>query len=417
MMKTKLARKSHAGMWNSVKLGDNCKVTAGGTPLTTRSDYWGGDVPWMNSGDLNKGVIFSVEGRITELGLNSSSAKIIPENSVLIGLAGQGKTRGTVAINKIPLATNQSVGAFIPDEQSIDYRFLFYNLRKRYVQLRQISAGDGGRGGLNLQILKSIKVNLPPLPEQKRIVGVLGIWDEYLEKLSRKIELKKQIKKGLMQRLLTGKKGLSGFKKKWRSVKLGDILKERNERDVESEALQLYSLTIENGVCPKSERYNRSFLVKSENKEYKKTYKNDIVYNPANLRYGAIAQNKSEYPVLLSPIYKVLFLRNSTADNIDYISHVLTWERQVRKMSSYAEGTLIERMEVKIDSFKLIQIDIPFKEEQDLIAGILTKADQEIKALENKKRTLEAQKKYLLDNLITGQIRTPENLTDGLKND
>jgi type I restriction enzyme S subunit len=217
-----------------------------------------------------------------------------------------------------------------------------------------------------------------------------------------------------MQGLLTGKVRLPGFADRWKIVNLGDLLKERNERDVESEKLLLYSLTIENGVCPKGERYDRSFLVKSDSKVYKKTYKNDIVYNPANLRYGAIAHNKNENPVLLSPIYQVLFVKNEKETNIDFIGQLLTWERQIRKMSAYAEGTLIERMEVKIDSFKTIQIDIPDKKEQDAIANILNTASKEIVLLEEKLSFIQEQKRYLLNNLITGTIRTPETLSTKL---
>ncbi len=268
--------------------------------------------------------------------------------------------------------------------------------------------------GISKTTVSKIKLPLPPLSEQNRIVSVLETWDKTIEKLSKKIEVKKQLKISLMQGLLTGKVRLPGFVEKWKTISLGDVLKERNERDVESDKLLLYSLTIEDGVCPKGERYDRSFLVKSDSKVYKKTYKNDIVYNPANLRYGAIAHNKNENPVLLSPIYQVLFIKNEKETNIDFIGQLLTWERQIRKMSAYAEGTLIERMEVKIDSFKTIQIDIPNKKEQDAIASVLNTANKEITLLEEKLLFIQEQKRYLLNNLITGTIRTPETLSTKL---
>lgn len=299
--------------------------------------------------------------------------------------------------------------------KNADSLFLSYSLnigegRKKLTEL--------GQGQSVVHIYKSeiekLKLHLPPVSEQKRIVSVIETWDKSIEKLVSKINVKKQLKISLMQGLLTGKVRLPGFTEKWKIVNLGDILKERNERDVESEKLLLYSLTIENGVCPKGKRYDRSFLVKSDSKVYKKTYKNDIVYNPANLRYGAIAHNKNENPVLLSPIYQVLFVKNEKETNIDFIGQLLTWERQIRKMSAYAEGTLIERMEVKIDSFKTIQIDIPDKKEQDAIANILNTASKEIVLLEEKLSFIQEQKRYLLNNLITGTIRTPETLSTKL---
>ena len=133
-------------------------VTAGATPSTTEPKYWGGDVRWMNSGELNLKKVYEVQGRITQLGLNNSSTKILPKRCVLVGLAGQGKTRGTVAMNFVELCTNQSIAAIHPNESVFDSDFLYHNLDGRYDELRRISAGDGGRGGLNLQIIKNLKI-------------------------------------------------------------------------------------------------------------------------------------------------------------------------------------------------------------------------------------------------------------------
>ena len=97
--------------WESIKLGVLTKIIAGGTPRTTVKEYWNGEIRWMNSGELNLKKVYEVENRITELGLNKSSTSLVPKYSILIGLAGQGKTRGTVAMNMVELCTNQSVAA------------------------------------------------------------------------------------------------------------------------------------------------------------------------------------------------------------------------------------------------------------------------------------------------------------------
>ena len=88
----------------------------------------------------------------------------------------------------------------------------------------------------------------------------LRIADQVIEKLAEKIEVKKNIKKALLQQLLSEKKRFQGFSDNWKRVNLGNLLNERKERDVESKNLPLFSLTIENGVCPKSDRYDRSFF-------------------------------------------------------------------------------------------------------------------------------------------------------------
>ena len=102
--------------WNISKIKDKSEVKTGGTPSRTISEYWNGNIKWMSSGELNNKRIYDVVGRITENGLNSSSATMIPKDSILIGLAGQGKTRGTAAINYVELSTNQSIAAILPSE-------------------------------------------------------------------------------------------------------------------------------------------------------------------------------------------------------------------------------------------------------------------------------------------------------------
>lgn len=192
-------------VWKEYQLGELASLTAGGTPSTKVEDYWGGNIRWMNSGEINLRYVHEVEGRITQSGLDNSSAKLILQNSVMIALAGQGKTRGMVAINKVETATNQSIAAIMPMPTKLYYLFLFFNLDSRYSEMRSLSGGDGGRGGLNLTILKNITISLPPLEEQKKIADALYACDEELDLLKQKLDALRQQKKGLMQQLLTGK--------------------------------------------------------------------------------------------------------------------------------------------------------------------------------------------------------------------
>jgi type I restriction enzyme S subunit len=149
--------------WRKITVGEIAKVSAGGTPDSTNPEYWNGNIPWMNSGELNNKRIYSVSNFITSKGLKESSTKLIPPKCVLIGLAGQGKTRGTAAINYIELCTNQSIGSIYPNEDVFDSEFLYQRIDSIYEKLRYLSAGDGGRGGLNLQIIKEVELLLPKM--------------------------------------------------------------------------------------------------------------------------------------------------------------------------------------------------------------------------------------------------------------
>lgn len=166
--------------WAVKSIGELAECVAGGTPKTSVPEYWNGDIRWMNSGELNLKRVTEVEGRITEAGLQNSNAKIIPTKCVLIGLAGQGKTRGTVAMNLVEICTNQSIAAILPNSAFVA-EYLYYNLDFRYDELRRLSGGDSGRGGLNLSAIRSLLIPLPPLPEQQKIAAILLSVDENIQ--------------------------------------------------------------------------------------------------------------------------------------------------------------------------------------------------------------------------------------------
>jgi type I restriction enzyme S subunit len=212
------------------------------------------------------------------------------------------------------------------------------------------------------------------------------------------------LKKWLMQNLLTGKKRLSGFHKVWRKCSANDFLSLRNEQAINDGKIPLFSLTIEDGVTEKSERYEREFLVKDKAiKKYKVVYPNDIVFNPANIRWGAIAKHKRDFKVLLSPIYEIIPVK--AGYNIDFVSYLVSSPRQIAYYASIVEGTLIERMAVKAEPFLAIKYLIPEYEEQKAIAQVLKTADNENQLLKTKTERLREQKKGLMQVLLTGKKR------------
>jgi type I restriction enzyme S subunit len=191
-----------AGEWKNMLIGQISKnIIAGGTPSTLEKKYWDGSIRWMNSGELNYKKVYEVKGRITEEGFQNSSTKLIPPHCVLIGLAGQGKTRGTVAMNMVELCINQSIAAIFPNKMVFNSNFLYHNLDNRYDELRIISTGSEGRGGLNLQIIKSLRINLPSLPEQQKIADCLSFLDDLIAAETQNLDNLKAHKKGLMQKL------------------------------------------------------------------------------------------------------------------------------------------------------------------------------------------------------------------------
>lgn len=165
---------------------------AGATPKTDHREYWdNGTIPWMSSGEVHNGQITSTASHITKEGYASCSTKMVPINSVVIALAGQGKTRGTVAITRIELCTNQSLCAVVPNE-TVFADYLYYYLQTQYKYMRTISAGDGSRGGLNLQMIKGLKIPVPPLPVQRKIVRDLDAFTGVIANIESELALRRK---------------------------------------------------------------------------------------------------------------------------------------------------------------------------------------------------------------------------------
>ncbi|MCD7716054.1 MAG: restriction endonuclease subunit S [Lachnospiraceae bacterium] len=180
-------------------------IITGGTPATAHPEYYGGKIPWLSSTEIHQKRVSKPTAYITEIGLQNSSAKIAPSKSVLIALAGQGKTRGTAAYLLESMALNQSLAALVTNEKC-DSEFLFYLIESLYLYLRELSSGDGGRGGLNKKLIKAVVVKMPgDVAEQKAIAAVLTAMDDEIEALEAERDKMIQIREGAMDDLLTGR--------------------------------------------------------------------------------------------------------------------------------------------------------------------------------------------------------------------
>ena len=158
------------GWQKTARLGDLFMTAAGGTPLTTKREYYeGGTIPWLNSGEVRQGVVHSAKTFITELGLRNSNAKIFPKDTVLVALYGA--TAAQVGILSIEAATNQAVFGIYPNSSFLP-KFIFYFLLSCHQELSDQAVGSAQPNLSGLKV-KDLQVPLAPLPEQQRIVGLL----------------------------------------------------------------------------------------------------------------------------------------------------------------------------------------------------------------------------------------------------
>ena len=158
--------------WEWKKLGDLTTTTSGGTPKRNEKSYWGGNIGWLKSGELNDGYITSVEEYITNEGLIKSSAKLFPKGTLLIAMYGA--TVGKLGILEIETTTNQAICGILNDKNKFETFFMFYYFRKIREKMIEDSFG-GAQPNLSQTYIKDLDIPLPPLEEQKRIVAKLNI--------------------------------------------------------------------------------------------------------------------------------------------------------------------------------------------------------------------------------------------------
>ncbi len=166
--------------WCVVKLGDIGKWQAGGTPNRSVKEYYGGNIPWLKTGDLNDGFINEIPECITQAGLDNSSAKLNPKDSVLIAMYGA--TIGKIGILTFPAATNQACCACV-DYPVLEKLYLFYFLLShRDAFIKQ--GGGGAQPNISKEIILNTEIPLPPINEQKRIAEMITEVFSFLDKIS-----------------------------------------------------------------------------------------------------------------------------------------------------------------------------------------------------------------------------------------
>lgn len=158
---------SGASDWTETFLRELGKWGSGGTPTSTEPAFYGGNIPWLRSGDLPNGPVRVANVTITDAGLRSSSAKWVPANSVLVAMYGA--TIGKLGITKSPVTTNQAVAYCVPDSTKVSADFLFWFLRCNRQQLIDLGQG-GAQPNISQTILKDYPIRLPPLDAQRDIV-------------------------------------------------------------------------------------------------------------------------------------------------------------------------------------------------------------------------------------------------------
>lgn len=375
--------------WDIKKLEDICeKVRAGGTPLTSKKEYWNGDLPFVKIEDITFAgkYLTTTKSFISKDGLNNSNAWLVPENSLLLAMYG---SMGEVSINKIPVTTNQAILGIIPkDRDDVEFLYYWYSFFKpRWKKYAKPTT----QANLTAEIVRNSIIPIPPKMERRAIVEILGVVNSVIAKTDEVIAKTERLKKGLMQTLLTRGIGHKEFKeteigkipKTWQVVRVGDVLSlEYGKGLPERERISgEYPVVGSNGVVG----YHTEALVKGPG---------IVVGRKGTI--GAISWIERDF----WPIDTTYYVKIKVTDvDWKWLFYELTYLNPTRfHLADVVPG-------LKRELVYSLKMALPPIHEQCEIAEILSTIDKKLEFERNEKARLERIKRGLMDLLLTGKVR------------
>lgn len=388
--------------WEIGYFGDVlCTFSAGATPYRGIPDYYNGKINWISSGELNYNVIYDTIEHISEEALRNTNLCLHAPGTFLMAITGLEATgtRGKCAFVGAPSATNQSCLAINgTNKMDIKYLYWYYRMYGDYLAFKY-SQGTKQQS-FTATIVKNLPITYPKqVIEQHHIASALTSIDNLIASLGKLIEKKKNIKQGAMQQLLTGKIRLKGFSEPWVKRKLGDIGSLAMCKRIFQEE------TSEKGDVPfyKIGTFGQqadAYITKGKYEQFKQMYrfpqKGDVLISAAGTIGRTVIYNGE--PAYFQDSNIVWLAHNGkyiTNNFLFYIYQRTDWN---------TEDTTIARL--YNNNFNNTCIHFPSSiTEQQAIANILSKMDNEITALETKKAKYEAIKQGMMQQLLTGKIR------------
>jgi type I restriction enzyme S subunit len=381
------------GEWEKKKLGDICSFFSGGTPTSSRKEYYIGNIPFIGSVNIYDK---SVDKYISEKALKNSSAKIVEEGDILYALYGANS--GDVAISQLSGAINQAILCIRTEEEK---KFLFQVLTHKKVSIVRTFL-QGGQGNLSAQIVKKLKIGFPDKQEQQKIASFLTAIDYCIQTLEKKKNLLEKYKKGVMQKIF---KQELRFKDKtgnnfpeWRKKKLGDLTYKVGKKNKDNIQYPIYSINNQEGFRPQSEQFegldsnDRGYDISL----YKIVHKETFAYNPARINVGSIGYSYDLKEVIVSSLY-VCFKTNKELEDL-YLLAYLDTDRFNKDILRYEEGGV--RKYLFYDNFSQIKIPLPSNEEQIKISNFLSVIDENIALINTKIEQTKSYKKGLLQQMF-----------------
>lgn len=377
------------------RLGDIAKISSGSTPARNNQDFWNGDIPWVSTGELSSGFVNETREHVSLRAVHETSLKLLKPGTLLMAMYGQGKTRGIVSRLNITATTNQACASI--EIKKDEPCYVYYFLQFRYESIRKLSNG-GSQENLSTEIIKKIKISLPPIAEQRKIAEILSAQDRIIELKTKLLEEKKRLKKYLCQVLLSGKRRFSSFSDKWKQNPLSDFLTESRLRGSNGKTAK--KLTVKlwgKGVTEKKET-----LSGSENTAYFRRTKGQFIYSKLDFLNGAFGIIPDELDGYESTIDLPAFDVHHI--NTEFLLLCVSDAAFYKRNGAIANGGR-KAKRINPNDFLSFCINHPSLSEQTSIVDVFRRVDEVITLCENEIKQEQFKKKALMQQLLTGKIR------------
>lgn len=287
---------------------------------------------------------------------------------------------------------------FTPNNEKLNRWYLkHFTDTHKYWNWVKVTSVRSGQPGINGMEYSTMNLSIPPIPEQKAIANCLSTWDTAITKQDALIKAKQQLKKALMQQLLSGKKRLSGFSEEWDERKLGDYLEQSSQKVTLENTYEVFT-SARRGLVKQSEYYESGRLTLKSSIGFNIIKTNELTYR-SRTDDGSFKFNLNTLKIdgCVSKYYPVLKSRTS----VEFFNYFLNFYN--KKIGLFATGS--SQLVLSFKELSKIVFKLPEAKEQIAIAKVLNMADNEINLLINQRNQLQLQKKGLMQQLLTGKKR------------
>lgn len=394
--------------WKWYRINEICTISSGGTPSRKERDNFKGNILWVTSGELKNRTIEDTLEKISDGAVEEFNLTLYDPETVIIaiyGLEAEG-VRGTASILKKKSTISQACMAFTNFQGLSNVYFYYWYLNYGSIIGKRYAQGTKQQN-LSQDVVATIPICCPPLPEQQKIATILSTQDKVIELKEKLLVQKQQQKKYLMQQLLTGKKRLPGFGGEWKTIHLNEISCRIETKNTVGNS-NVLTISAQYGLISQTEFFDK-VIASDDKSNYYLLSKDEFAYNRSYSKgypYGTIKRLKRYVQGVVSPLY-ICFAVNKKLASLDFLEQYFEASIINREIQSIVqEGARNHGMlNVAVDDFFRIKITMPEIEEQKEIAEILSTADHEIDLLQKSIEAEKQKKKALMQLLLTGKVR------------